>query len=111
LSAERLDASSASPDAAPAGLDEILASVADLVVEVVGEDYELGIEVTMDTSFADDLELESIEFVRLGEKLQDRYGDRVDFVGWFAELDVDEIIGLTVGELVTFIASCLDGRG
>jgi len=75
----------------------------DLVRDIVGEDYALGIELDMDTSFAEDLELESIEFVRLGEKLQERYGDRIDLVAWFAEFDVDQIINLTVGELVDFI--------
>jgi len=82
---------------------EVLGIVEDLVRDIVGEDYALGIELDMDTSFAEDVELESIEFVRLGEKLQERYGEKVDLVAWFAEFDVDQIINLTVGELVDYI--------
>lgn len=81
----------------------ILATVTTLLDQVIGEDYELDVEITMETSFADDIELESIEFVKLGELLQQEYGARVDFVGWFSGLDVDQIISLTVGEMVAFI--------
>jgi acyl carrier protein len=60
----------------------------------------------METSFAKDLELESIEFVALAEKLQERYGKGVDFVGWLSGKVLDEIIGLTVRELVEFVVRC-----
>ena len=53
----------------------------------------------MDTSFAEDLELESIEFVALAEVLQELYGERVDFVAWISKLELDEIIQLTWGKL------------
>lgn len=81
----------------------VLATIAQLLDDVIGDEYDLGVEVTMETSFADDIELESIEFVRLGELLQEHFGDRVDFVRWFSGLDVDAIIELTVGELVEFV--------
>jgi acyl carrier protein len=75
--------------------------------EVIGEDELLMVdEITMDTSFNDDLELESIEFVALAEKLQQHYGAKVDFVGWISTKELDQIIALTVGELVEFILSC-----
>ncbi|WP_460850300.1 hypothetical protein [Nocardioides ultimimeridianus] len=89
--------------------EQILATVTVLLDEVIGEEYELDVEVTMQTSFADDIELESIEFVRLSELLQQRYGDNVDFVGWFSGLDVDQIISLTVGQLVGFIHDEVSG--
>lgn len=101
-----MSAPSPAADTAPSE-QEVLDVIEALVHEIVGEDYALGIEVDMDTSFAEDLELESIEFVRLGEKLQERYGERVDLVAWFAEFDVDQIINLTVGELVDYIRRSL----
>ena len=87
--------------------ETIRSEVAELIGQVVGEDYLLDIEIDMETTFNDDLELESLEFVALAEKVVERYGDRVDLVGWFSELDLDSIIDLTVGELVTFIHDCL----
>ena len=91
----------------------IVETIARLVTEVIGEDVDFDLDITADSSFSEDIELESIEFVALGEQLQLTYGEKIDLVGWFGELDLDEIIDLTVGELAGFIAACLadDGRG
>ena len=89
-----------------ANRDEILKTVEQLIGEVAGEEILLAAPITMETSFNADLELESIEFVALAEKLQTRYGSNVDFVGWISQKSLDEIIALTVGQLVEFIASC-----
>ena len=86
--------------------DEILRTVEKLVLEIAGDELLLTGPITMATSFNADLELESIEFVALAEKLQQHYGAKVDFVGWISNKELDQIIGLTVGELVEFIASC-----
>jgi acyl carrier protein len=86
--------------------EEILQTVEQLIVEVAGDEVALAGPITMTTSFSADLELESIEFVALAEKLQQHYGQRVDFVGWISKKELDQIINLTVGELVEFIASC-----
>jgi acyl carrier protein len=86
--------------------DEILRVVEKLVVEVAGDELLLTGPITMDTSFNADLELESIEFVALAEKLQQHYGAGVDFVGWISKKELDQIIALTVGELVEFISAC-----
>jgi acyl carrier protein len=86
--------------------DDILRAVEEALVEVAGDELLLAGPITMATSFNADLELESIEFVALAEKLQQRYGAQVDFVGWISTKELDQIIALTVGELVEFIASC-----
>jgi acyl carrier protein len=87
--------------------EEIMETVGRMVTEIIGEDYLMDIPITAETSFSDDLEMESIEFVALAERLSDHYGDTVDFVGWMAEMELEEIIALTVGQLVDFIAGCL----
>jgi acyl carrier protein len=84
-------------------VDAIVDTIARLVHEVIGED----LDITPDSSFSEDIEIESIEFVALGEQLALTYGEKIDLVGWFGELDLDEIIDLTVGELAEFIAACL----
>ncbi|MFF4407638.1 acyl carrier protein [Streptoverticillium reticulum] len=72
---------------------------------------EIGFEdtpVTMDTRFVEDLDLESIDLVTLTGELGRRYGtDRVDFPGFFASLELPEIVGLTVGQVVRHIAGRL----
>jgi acyl carrier protein len=87
--------------------ESVLRTVADLVGQVVGEDALFEGEITMETSFAADLGLESIEFVALSELLQEHYGDGVDFVGWISEMEFDDIVSLRVGSLVDFVHSCL----
>lgn len=92
-------------------VDQILAEVRGMLTEIIGAEYALSLDIGMDTSFDADLELESIEFVRLAAMLKDRYGDRVDFVGFLATKERDEIIGLTTGEVVTYIANCFTLSG
>ena len=84
--------------------DDILKTVERLIGEVAGEEILLATTITPATSFNADLELESIEFVALAEKLQQHYGAEIDFVGWISQKSLDEIIALTVGDLVELIA-------
>ena len=88
-------------------VQQILQDVRATIVDVIGEDYLLDIPIDMNTAFEGDLELESIEFVALAERLQERYGARVDFVSWIAGLELVELVELRVGRLVQFIARCL----
>ncbi|HEX3427155.1 MAG TPA: acyl carrier protein [Acidimicrobiales bacterium] len=90
-------------------VEAVLADVADMLTGVVGADVSLLGPLGMDTSFNDDLCLESIQFVVLAEALHDRYGDQVDFVAWLASMDLDAIIDLNVGQLVEFIVASLEG--
>ena len=84
--------------------DEVLATVARLLREVMGDEAELGPPIGLSTSFQGDLELESIEFVALAEKLKAEYGGKVDFAGWLAGMELDQILALEVGQLVDLIA-------
>ncbi|MEU9301984.1 acyl carrier protein [Streptomyces sp. NPDC048269] len=82
---------------------DILAEITGMLVEIVGDEYLLAEEVTMKTTFNEDLALESIEFVALAELLHQRYGAEVDLMGFLAEKDMDAILAMSVGELVTHI--------
>ncbi|MGQ0843265.1 MAG: phosphopantetheine-binding protein [Sporichthyaceae bacterium] len=81
----------------------VLDVVRSLIAEVIGADYMIDIEVTRETSFEDDLEMESIEFVKLGSKLTEHYGGKVDFAAFLADLDLDEIIEMRVGTVVDYV--------
>ena len=91
--------------------DTILEEVVGILVDVIGEDFLLDVEVTSETSFNDDLAVESIEFVALAERLRERYGDKVDFVAFVGEMDLEEIVSMTVGRLVTHIHECISDSG
>lgn len=88
------------------GQGDTLTVVAALIRETIGEEWADEVDIGVETSFSDDLELESIEFVALAELVQERYGAGVDFVGWLSDMELDQIIGLKVGQLVEFIDAC-----
>jgi acyl carrier protein len=83
----------------------ILEEVAAMIKEVIGEEWTDDTVITMDTTFTFDLEVESIELISLAEKLQERYGTDVNFPVWLADKELDDIINLTVGQLVEYIAT------
>ena len=85
--------------------------VAVLVREVIGEDFLLDQEITPDTSFSEDLAVESIEFVELSERLQQRFGRRANLATFVADMDIDAFMGITVGELADYIAAQLAPQG
>ncbi|MET7711338.1 phosphopantetheine-binding protein [Streptomyces sp. NPDC005407] len=84
--------------------EQILAEITAMLVETVGDEFLLADEVTLATTFNEDLALESIEFVALAELLQQRYGSAVDLIAFLAEKDMEEILAMTVGDLVSHIA-------
>jgi acyl carrier protein len=92
-------------------MSEVLDTVIRILTEVIGEDFLLDTEITPGTTFSDDLALESIEFVALSEKLAEHYGQRVNFVAFIADMDIDAIMGITVGQLVGYIESQLTAVG
>jgi acyl carrier protein len=90
--------------------EQILAEVSEMLGKIL-DDYGMdAAEVTMDTKFHEDLDLESIDLVTLAGRVQQRYGERVNLAQFLAEKDLDEVIGLRVGELVDYVASSLRGE-
>ena len=85
---------------------EILQTIAGMIQDVVGEEWVRETPITLETTFSHDLEVESIELVALSEKLQEKYGDTIDFPGWLAGMELEQLIALKVGTLVEYIATC-----
>jgi acyl carrier protein len=101
------EATSPAEHAQAPSADEVLDVVGRLLVEVIGPEYVVGLSIDMDTAFDLDLQMESLEFVVLAERLPGLFGPQVDFVSWLAGMELEEIIALTVGDLVSFVVSSL----
>ncbi|ABY24267.1 putative acyl carrier protein [Renibacterium salmoninarum ATCC 33209] len=87
--------------------DEVLAEITRLIGELLDE-YSLDdVEVTRETLFQDDLELESIDLVSLGGQLRESYGERINFAEFIGSMDLDEIINMRVGQLVDYVTDRL----
>ncbi|WP_051724199.1 acyl carrier protein [Micromonospora chokoriensis] len=86
---------------------EILAELTEIIHAVLG-DFAADEPITMDTTFRDDLGMESIDVVSLAGRLQARYGNTVNFAHFVAKLDLETVGELLVGQLVEHIAHSLD---
>jgi acyl carrier protein len=82
---------------------EVLETVVGMIVGMLGEYVEEGLDIGRDTTFHDDLELESVDLVTLADLLMERYGPQVNLAEYFAEKDLDEVIAMTVGEVVDYV--------
>jgi acyl carrier protein len=84
--------------------EETLAEVITMIDGLLG-DYALGWddEITLSTTFHDDLELESVDLVTLADLLAQRYGPAVNLAEYFAEKDMDQVIAMTVGDIVAYV--------
>ena len=87
--------------------DTVLADIAGMLRRVVADLGLDDVEITRETTFHDDLELESIDLVVLSGALREHYGERVNFAEFIADLELDEIIALTVGRLVDYVVTSL----
>ncbi|MGW2620018.1 acyl carrier protein [Streptomyces sp. NPDC001500] len=94
----------------PVTADEasVLADLTAMLARLLEDEYGLDdVEIDMATTFNRDLELESIDLVTLAGLLQERYGERVNFAEFLADMEFDEIIELTVGRLVEYVVTSL----
>jgi acyl carrier protein len=91
----------------PSDPTAILADIDAMLRAVLG-DFDDGVEITMESTFRDDLGLESLDVVSLAGRLQARYGNAVNFAQFVAGLDVASMGELRVGQLVDYIVDSLD---
>lgn len=66
--------------------------------------------VTASCRLERDLWLDSVEWAALTGLVQSAYANEVDLAAFLAGLEIDKLVGLTVGDLVSYVAGCLDRR-
>jgi len=84
--------------------EEILAIVIAKIRSTIREDWIEDFDIGPETRFNDDLELESIEFVKIADAIQAHFGTELDITGWLSGKSIQELIGLSVGDLTDFIS-------
>ena len=92
---------------------EILKVVTEQLIIVM--ELEIGeLDINMQSRFQDDLELESIEMIALGDAVKTYYNklDRneidVDFAAWLSQLSIEQLMELSVGDLVKWLYDVLN---
>lgn len=73
------------------------------ISEIIGEDVAAELNITRNSIFTKDLEMDSIEIVAFAEKVKNHYGKDIDFTSWLSSLDLDELINLSLDTIVIFI--------
>jgi len=91
----------------PSDQTAVLADVDSMLRGVLG-DFGPDAEIALDTTFRDDLGMESLDVVSLAGRLQARYGNSVNFALFVSSLDVASVGDLTVGQLVDYICESLE---
>ena len=80
---------------------EVMGELTTMIVDVLGNDL---IDIEPTTSFKDNLDFQSIQFIALAELIQDKYAD-IDFVSWLSAKEMPQILALRVGDVAEFIAA------
>ncbi|GAA2609101.1 acyl carrier protein [Paractinoplanes durhamensis] len=96
----------------PVDTPSVTAEVNRILQAVLG-DFGADMPISPDSTFRDDLGMESIDVVALAGRLQARYGAGVNLAQFVASLDVDSVRELRVGQLVDHIVLSMnraDGR-
>jgi acyl carrier protein len=88
--------------------ESIMADVLGLLSELA-RDWEYSGEISPDTFLFADLGFESIDAVVLASHVQEHYQRQLPFPALLAELGHREVKDITIGELVEFIHSHLNG--
>jgi acyl carrier protein len=87
--------------------ESVRGTVEGTIIDVVGRWYYEECQAGLDSTFAEDIELESMEVMEIAERLIETYEGRVDFITWFSGMDFEQLIVLTIGDVVDFIVASL----
>lgn len=86
--------------------EEIFAVLKGFITEVIGEEFVEEMDISRQSSFTRDLEMDSIEIVSFSEKVKAHFGEHTDFTGWLSGMDLDQLINLTLDDIIKYIESC-----
>lgn len=73
------------------------------ISDIIGADIAQELDITQNSNFTKDLEMDSIELVAFAEKVRIKYGTGIDFTKWLSAMDLNQIVKLNIGDIVNFI--------
>jgi acyl carrier protein len=92
----------------PVDKDQILAEIAEMIRATMNN-FDEDLEITVDSAFAD-LGMESLNIVALAGRIHARYGQRVNFAEFVADIGAGDVNELRIGRVVGYIVDSLNGR-
>ena len=79
------------------------------ILEDLSDEWELPDEITMDTSFLNDLGFESIDVVAFGTAIEEFYEQMFPFAEYLATISQNDEIDIRVNDVVEFVHKNLNG--
>lgn len=86
-------------------IQSIFLTLKQFITEIIGEEFVEEMDITINSSFTKDLEMDSIEIVSFSEKVKNYFGEEIDFTGWLSSLDLDQLIDLNLKDIIQYILS------
>lgn len=86
--------------------EELFTLLKGFITEVIGAEFVEEMDITPESSFTKDLEMDSIEIVSFSEKIKAHFGDQIDFTGWLSSMDLDQLINLDLSMIINYIYEC-----
>lgn len=86
--------------------EELFTLLKGFITEVIGEEFVEEMDITPESSFTKDLEMDSIEIVSFSEKIKAHFGEQIDFTGWLSSMDLDQLIDLDLSMIINYIYEC-----
>jgi len=78
-----------------------------ILTELIGKDEAEILGIERESKFTADLMMDSIQIIAFAEKINERYGDRVNFTAWLSKKPLKALMNLSVGDVSTFISDGL----
>ncbi|MDR1183775.1 MAG: phosphopantetheine-binding protein [Coriobacteriales bacterium] len=78
-----------------------------MIIDIIGDEAAEFIDISEQSTFVTDLEMDSIQIVQLVEQVNELYGRRVDFLSLLSDKSLSELLKLTVGDIVKFIETSI----
>ncbi len=90
--------------------NEIFVVLKQFIGEVIGQDFADELEIIPESSFTKDLEMDSIEIVAFSEKVKKHFGQEINSTGWLSGMDIDQLIALSIHDIIIFIQECQSSK-
>jgi len=83
--------------------DQLFELLKQFISEIIGPDIVEELDITKESTFSKDLEMDSIEIVAFAEKVKGKFGNEIDFAGWLSGMDLDQLVNLCLNDIINYI--------
>ena len=90
--------------------EDIFEQLKQFISEIIGTDVVEELNVTNESIFTKDLEMDSIEIVTFAEKVNNYYGKTFDFTSWLYGIELENLINLSLGDIVDLISDAISEK-